>query len=388
MSTYLTKTATNRLLNYLSYRCYFQHNQHDSSPPPKLNKNRAKGAIAATIIIALIAIPAGNVVKADQKGKEFKSELDEQRAFLFPECPRTINLSGFNSPKSPVESYTEIPEVNLSYTPPKTAAILPQTSNPEPLGSGLPTLAKWLDTPLERHSWRKSWQISGPWLWHTPDGTHHDYCLVLIEGCFSGHSKAPSASGPLPKVIACDDKNKNIENHNLGFHNRQPLRLSWQQEWLDLFGLCEAPTTYAEIEFQHTEDLRAIRLLPRIAELPQDHEHSPDIKVFLSFYAAVWLDGEEVGISAAYLHSHPARIPTLLPHTFIGHEPLWLPLRRTPQLNANDNRSGLLSVIAVLHQSRRISDVDSHLAKILGEATINRPWGFHAQPWKPATDQP
>ena len=151
--------------------------------------------------------------------------------------------------------------------------------------------------------------------------------------------------------------------------------LAWPHEWLQYFQLSAQPDLYAEVELEPSSDGTALRLHPRLLEFGP-HDRTPSqVPLHLSFYAAVSVDGIDLGVTAFRLPSRRSQLAALLPGDLVGHDGLWLPLPsafRIPVPPATppreDLHAGLLSVLAVLHQSARDPDTDAHLARILATA--------------------
>lgn len=139
---------------------------------------------------------------------------------------------------------------------------------------------------------------------------------------------------------------------------------SWSTDWRQFFQLTKRPNIYAEVALEPSDDFKAIRFRPQLLEFESEDGAHGGPKIHLSFYAAVWLDGIELGVTAFGLPPRHHK-GALHPNQFEGHSGLWLPLPRM----AGNTTGGLLSVLAVLHQSQRDEPpVEARLARILGTA--------------------
>lgn len=295
------------------------------------------------------------------------SPLPDQRAFLLQTCPRTSALicPGTGAAPNPPSSKT--------YTHDRESG--PPSGPGDPAwtwdgdGSGLTALADWLDAPTETGAVRRTWQTSGTLALGDRPADRPAGCLVLIAGSFH--------PGP---VTGQDDPDRLVWSCNPGAPGSAPTgskdvppdcqpthALRWPAAWLGRFQLTAAPDLYAEIEVERAPDGQAIRLRPRLLEFgPRDQRPASAVPLHLSFYAAVTVDGQDLGVAAFGLPSRGPKVAALLPMTFNGHDGAWLPL--PPSARQSPTRDGLVSVLAVLHQSAQSPDVDARLARILATA--------------------
>lgn len=288
--------------------------------------------------------------------------LSGQRAYLFDICPRSRAFDRRGAVTAPVSKYDTA--ATAATQAPALTSLFP--------GSGLVVLADWLDAPLETGARRWVWQhadsLAGP---ETPGVTSEPAgaCLVLVGGRFTMHrelthdgsdaggpppSKAQSRCPPTPDGAATE------EARPCGSDERGP---AWTQCWLDRYGLADRPEVYAEIAIEHSA--ASIRLRPELWEIapPSDSLKGSEQTLHASFYAAIWLGGEELGLTAFKLPSRPPQVVTLLRQDFAGSGGLWLPVPARTGIGAIP-----ISIVAVLHESRRESDADAHVVRALATA--------------------
>lgn len=333
--------------------------QGDATTAPRVFQGLARRAWLGGLCAAALGLAPG----CAQGGGE-EPVLSGQRAYLFDVCPRARALEAQGPVKAPARKRCAA-----------ATATMPSPASAKPFqGSGLVVLADWLDAPVDTGARRWAWQhadclaaSSATSDTSEPSGA----CLVLVGGRFKvrpdttndpsdpvadcppppkaqARFPAPPACGSTPEARPCC-----IAAHGL----------EWSQSWLERYGLADAPEVYAEIAIEHTA--AGIRLRPKLWEIapPADPALAPDDRLHASLYAAIWLGGEELGLTAFKLPSRPARVVTLFPEDFDGSGGLWLPVPA-----GAGGRDVSISILAVLHESRRESDADGHVVRALATA--------------------
>lgn len=258
--------------------------------------------------------------------------LEAQRAVLLPDCPSAQEAS---------------PEPLVPSTKPTPWRPSVLTS-----GSGLEVLADWLDGPPEPGSVRNSWLVSD----YLPVGADRTTvrlgCLVLSdETSIWRGSETTKGSAPNPAKEPPPDKDKT--------------------------------RVLAEVSIEASADGTALRLRPLYMKLRPSSSLPQNVHTAL--YAAVWLNGVEVGVTGFQLPSRPREVDQLLPGDLAHHDGLWLPV---PTEAADSNAWRLLTVLAVLHQSARGTDVHAHLARMQARARNAGPRMLFPYPGAPAVATP
>jgi hypothetical protein len=205
-------------------------------------------------------------------------------------------------------------------------------------GSGLDVLADWLDAPPEPGSVRDSWLASN---YLDPDTERPDVRL----GCLILDAAKQAPVNCCAKQAPGDGPGKPEQKHQCA-------------------GTADTPRIHAEVAIEASVGGTALRLRPIYLKFG-DSTQLPK-SVHLALYAAVWLNGVEVGVTGFQLPSRLRdEVCVLQPEDLKGHDGLWLPI---PIEAGAPDPGALLSVLAVVHQSARGTDVHGHLARIQARA--------------------
>lgn len=187
-------------------------------------------------------------------------------------------------------------------------------------------------------------------------------CLVLIEGRFDD---VP------PRVSARDLRSSAREDDRLGPWN-------WPTAWRELFQLLESPSTYIEIDLEVAPGLRALRFVPRFADLSFGKAKGP---IHRRLVATLALRGIDLPVASIAL---PVQVSDRLlagPSSLTGARGLWIPLPGLvdPQGHPDDRLpNGALNIVATL--------VESHTP--LTEEFLVRPASRFATPTPRGTASP